>query len=636
MNNSITIRHTCPACGATTELASAKLNVWVCNCREVPFVGADGVKATFLTKLARNIGQLQPGTTGVWQNKAFTLSGVVRIWCREAVLNYWTALFSDGTIWYLEEGYGFYAFLKPDQTVTPFTADKLKKIRVDNKPNLKGEQPYLFINKNECWKAEVEGAVQMPAIPKDMKLYDFAADNGTKVSIIQWDPETIQAFEVGSVKREDLQLANLRQVNGEAGHSFQCSECPERIIIKSFPYALSCACTRCGTGYHYLPVKGFTKVFKRKKEFTPQFDFGVTGIIDGVNWEVVGCAQKEEKNSYHSKWREYTLYNDVHGYAFLSEFDGHWTFLREQAETPVLYAESIGDFTYAKEPFTIFNRYHYKVLTAAGEFPYDIFNNEDTQVKEFISPPEIWIKEKDNEEGIRWFFGRHISKKEIKEALPLAYELPYRIGTGAVQPTGYKNPVKLAIATFLGVLILVLMHSLYAATLENKLVYEGRLEIVDSTNQASDVSQNLEFNKASSNLKLTINAPVSNSWASVSATLVNTVTGKEYSLEEGIEYYYGYSEGESWTEGSTSSEAYFTAIPAGIYKLQLQASRDASDMNISYVSVVAQYDVETPRNVFIPIIAIVAWAVITFYIGQIFEKERWRNSPFSNYTYDDE
>jgi hypothetical protein len=626
----------CPSCGASTTLYSARLNAWACTCREIPFVDGREVKKTFLTKLEQNTGKLQPGTKGVWQNQSFTLTGVIRIWFEEAVLNYWTVVLNDDTIWYLEEGYGFYAFLKPDQTVTPFTESQLKKLRSDNKPKLKGNQPYLFINKNDFWKVEVEGGVHLPAIPNNTKLYDFAADNGSKLSILQWDPETIQTYEVVPVQREDLQLSYIREAQVNEGYSFNCSECPEKITIKAFPYSLSCACTRCGTGYQFVPYKGFTKAFTRQKDFTPQFEMGVKGIVDGIEWEVRGCAQKEEKNKYRSKWREYTLYNELHGFAFLSEFDGHWTFLREQAKTPVLYLENNTDFTYDKEPFAIFNKYQYKVITAAGEFPHNLFNNNDTLAKEYISPPEIWICEKNKQEGIRWFFGRHISKKEIKKAFPLDHALPYRIGTGAVQPTGYKNPVQLAVASLVAIVLLVLIHSIFATTQEHKLLFEERLPFVDSSNQATYVSPKLELRKGSRNLKLTMQAPVNNSWVEVGATLVNSVTGKEYFVSQGIEYYSGYSEGEVWREGSQSAEAFFTTIPAGTYQLQLMATRDYADRNINEVIVSAEYDVETPRNLFLPIILIIAWSVISYYVGQIFERDRWRNSPFSTYTYNNE
>ncbi len=636
MNAAKRIRYSCPACNTTTDLLSDQLNSWVCTCREVPFVKDAVAKTTFLTKLELQLGPLQPGTRGNWQNRPFTLTGCVRIWCSEVVLNYWTVLFDDGTIWYLEQGYGFYAFLKPDAGIAQLSAGELKKINVDSKPVLKGEQPYLLISKNDQWKAEIEGAVRMPAVPKDMNLFHFAADDGTKICILQWDALSIETCSVGYVNSNEFQFTNLRQTDASAVHRFQCSECAEQIVVQSFPYALSCACKRCGTGYHYLPFKGFSKVHKRKVDFTPQFDLGVTGVVDGINWQVVGCVQKEEDNSYHAQWREYTLYNEAEGYAFLSEFDGHWIYLREQVEAPVLYGEAINEFTFKNEPFTIFNRYRYKVITAAGEFPYDVFNNNATQAKEYISPPEIWIREKNSHNGIVWFFGRHMSRRELKNAFPLAYELPHQVGTGAVQPTGYKHPMKLVVAAALALLLLLLLHVFFANTLQNETVYQKQLSFIDSTNQVTDVSPTLQLRKRSSNMKLIMSAPVRNSWVSVNATLVNTVTGKEYTVEEGIEFYQGYSDGESWSEGSTRSDAYFTAIPAGSYKLQIQALRDGTDSNIGYVEVDALYDVEASRNLVIPALFIIAWAVGSFYISQIFERQRWSNSPFSTYTYHDE
>ena len=64
--------------------------------------------------------------------------------------------------------------------------------------------------------------------------------------------------------------------------------------------------------------------------------------------------------------------------------------------------------------------------------------------------------------------------------------------------------------------------------------------------------------------------------------------------------------------------------------------RDGTDNNIGYVEVDALYDVEASRNLVIPALFIIAWAVGSFYISQIFERQRWSNSPFSTYTYHDE
>lgn len=316
---------------------------------------------------------------------------------------------------------------------------------------------------------------------------------------------------------------------------------------------------------------------------------------------------------------------------FLSEFDGHWIFLKERNQTPVLLNESTEGFTYANESFSIFNKYRHTIISAAGEFPYDIYNKKDVEAKEFISPPEIWIREKGNKEGITWFFGHHVRKADLKKTFPLEYELPYKKGIGAVQPTGYINPVKLGIVAFCVMLLFIVMHGVSSFFNENRVVFEGNLQF-DSTNAASAVTPPLELNKYSSNLKLILSAPVLNSWVEVGATLVNTTTGKEYSVEQGVEFYSGFSDGESWSEGSKSSEVYFTAIPTGTYRLQLQASRDYNASYLTDVNVKAVYSVESSRNLFASVIIIIIAAVGTFYVTQIFEKQRWYNSPFSVYT----
>jgi hypothetical protein len=59
---------------------------------------------------------------------------------------------------------------------------------------------------------------------------------------------------------------------------------------------------------------------------------------------VIGYVKKEEDNIYHSKWREYTLYNPQQGYAFLSEYEGNWIFIRENCNSPVLLNQNEKSF----------------------------------------------------------------------------------------------------------------------------------------------------------------------------------------------------------------------------------------------------------------------------------------------------
>jgi hypothetical protein len=147
-----------------------------------------------------------------------------------------------------------------------------------------------------------------------------------------------------------------------------------------------------------------------------------------------------------------------------------------------------------------------------------------------------------------------------------------------------------------------------------------------TSNQVSVVTEKFVFDKWSSNIRLTISAPVSNSWFSLSATLVNAATGKEYNIEQGVEFYSGVSEGESWSEGSTSEDVYLTRIPAGTYFFQLQGTREGysfSTQKINNFQLTALYDVPSARNIWVTILLLVIWPVGFFLWTGYRERQRW-------------
>ncbi len=635
MSTGTTLILNCPSCTKVIYPLNSKSNLVTCTCGKVVFKQPNGLlKETSFPVIEKTNDIIQPGTKGIWQSKIFTVTGRLRVWFDEKVLNYWSVLFEDGTHGYLEEGYGIYTVVTPDDSVQPLLSSKLGKLKTGSIIDLKVNKQYILNEKYEADKLEVEGDLVIQEFPDKFHVFDFSSDDGKNCLLIELSQDKVLCFSSSHNNFNDLQLTNLRKPDSSV-FSFKCQDCPEQIVVKTYPYAQSCACKRCGVYYQLQSGKGFMRNGKKTDDFTPVLAIGTKGIVNGVEYEVMGCVQKEEDNAYHSRWREYTLYNQAAGFAFLSEFDGHWIILKEQADAPVLLNESIRNFTYAGESFALFNAYQHIIIFASGEFPYNIFDNYDTNAKEFISPPEIWIREKNKKEGIRWYFGKHISPSEVKNAFPVEYSLPLRIGTGAVQPKGYMNPVKLAVTAFIGILFLMLIHALNSSFKEQRIIYENSLLFNDSTFQASAVSEKFELKKDLSNVEFTIDASVSNSWVEVAIALVSTTTGKEYSLEQGVEYYRGYSDGESWSEGGTNATAYLTAIPSDTYILQIQAVRDPADFNIKTVQVKAVYDVESTRNLVFAIAFILIWAIGKYYLDQFFEKNRWYNSPYSNYDNED-
>jgi hypothetical protein len=117
--------------------------------------------------------------------------------------------------------------------------------------------------------------------------------------------------------------------------------------------------------------------------------------------------------------------------------------------------------------------------------------------------------------------------------------------------------------------------------------------------------------------------------------LVNAETGKEYSVEQGIEYYYGYTDGESWAEGNHDETAYITNIPAGNYFLQMDGSREVnSSVKLNSFSAKIIYDAPSYRNLWFAIFLLLLWPVINYIRNMYSEKSRWQDSAYSNYSND--
>jgi hypothetical protein len=346
---------------------------------------------------------------------------------------------------------------------------------------------------------------------------------------------------------------------------------------------------------------------------------------------VIGYALKEEKNQYQSRWKEYTLYNAAEGFAFLSEYNGHWIYIREQGNAPII-TKTAQTLHYNGKYYELFNRYTYLIVNAQGEFPYNIFNPDGTDVREFIAPPEVWIQELSKREGITWFRGEHIEGREVKNNFDLPAGLPEKIGIGAVEPKITVNKDRLVMMTIAGIVFLVIVHILNNSFKQSRELVNGVYSFNDSTNVVTLASQKFTLDKWRSNLRFDVEAPVDNSWFELNTTLVNAATGTEYSISQGVEYYYGTSEGESWSEGSRDAVAYLGQIPAGTYFLQVTGQRESSFYNrLREFRLRVRYDVSTTRNMWLCLLLLLIWPVVQYFRTNNIEKQRWYNSPFSSY-----
>jgi Domain of unknown function (DUF4178) len=574
--------------------------------------------------------QVKPGTTGEWDSRQFRVLGKMGVWFEESFFSYWSIVFKDGTTGFLAEGYGLYSILLEDKQAvikdSDLSTNKVGQVVINT--------DYQFQKKSSSFYWEVEGELYLKNFSTYFDVYEYDGEKGKLFTLFKWGDKTTDTFSNNPTSFDDLKLENIQEKN-PYGIQLKCLRCSNDIIVSTYPLAQSCTCKGCGTFYSIEKKRLISKGNNKNNVFTPLLPIGATGSIKNISYQVVGYTQKQEQNAYKAKWREYVLFNLTYGFAFLSEFDGHWIYVKETLASPVILNENTKTFEFDKESFHLYNSYSYTVIEAKGEFPYNAFDNKNALVKEYISPPEIWIREKDSQEGISWFWGEHITAKEIKTAFAIDKTMPYQRGIGAVQPTGYINIKKLIAMSLLGVLGLLMVFMIVLSNKQNKVITQGTYYFSDSMDVIKIVTEKFTLSKWRSNMQFNISAPVSNSWFELNATLVNAETGKEYSVEQGIEYYYGYTDGESWTEGNHDETAYITNIPAGNYFLQMDGSREVnSSAKLNSFSAKIIYDAPSYRNLWFAIFLLLLWPVINYIRNMYTEKSRWQDSAYSNYSND--
>ena len=637
----MSVAQQCPDCGRLISFSNEATNLIACQCGTVLFKNQGQIlkRPYYIIQQFNDI--IQPGTEGKWESKSFKVTGRIRSWYDEFVFNYWTIIFNDGSTGYLGEGYGIYAIYEKCSIERSLTSKTLDSLKVGAKRDLNPSDTFLLERKYKSNKWELEGEAWLPYESSQFSVYEFAALDGRHIEVFDFNSNNLESFKVSYTSFKTLEFTHTRP-GQPAVKKINCETCKTENLIKTFPYAQSFSCVYCKSRHSLKDGMNFKSGKDRNKtDVGTNITLGTTGVIKGILYEVIGYTLKEERKVYRSQWKEYTLYNPEEGFAFLSEFDGHWIYIKERCDSPVLPKDRIETFVYDHEPFQIFNDYSFDIVNSVGEFPYDIFNDDDKKVKEFISPPEVWIQEKCSREGITWFWGQHIGGKDLEEGFKAHVILPYKTGVGAVEPKGFVSPIKIAIIAFVSVVALIFAHVLSIAGQQNRVLLDSNFDLSDTTS-LSYISERFVLDENSSNFQIELFAPVDNSWFELTATLVNAQNGTEYTIQKGVEYYHGFTDGENWAEGDRSETAYMSQIPSGTYYLQINGTREKRFFEDSgpgpdfSFNVNVIYDTANHKNMVVCLIALLIWPFAHYQLVQYNEKRRWSNSPYSPYINEDE
>lgn len=408
--------------------------------------------------------------------------------------------------------------------------------------------------------------------------------------------------------------------------SFSCFYCNTVTDLDVYFEPETFACPSCKRVY-----------FKRDADykFRDKFDYvydheglelGKKAVIKGTEYTLSGIVLKKAFGSFY--WKEYILHNKELEFVYLSEACGHWILLKDiETEFDADYHPTV--LEHGGMTFSLYEYSNAEIVSALGYFDFDVSKSK-VHTSEYINPPFMVSIEKTD--GVTsTYFGEHISKKEIRKAFPGSY-VPSQNGVGIVQP--FLINVKYTALIFCAVTLLILMS--------NWALNKDRVkqDVLNATIAFDDfagkdyVTPSFELNGSSAPFSIYISSDVNNSWANVQVALVNEKTGEETYASKDIEYYHGYTDGESWTEGATSEEFNLCGVSRGKYHLSITPMKAPEDMSNSLLTVKASWNKPSNRNVWMVIVFMVAFLGVAYFLNRYFETKRWEDSSYSPYSQD--
>lgn len=399
-----------------------------------------------------------------------------------------------------------------------------------------------------------------------------------------------------------------------------CKKCGTATSIESNFEIKYFGCPNCRSLFEIKEELNFVKEFDYKS-INPLLEIGKKGIIDGVEYEIISMLIKKFHAIHY--WREYTLKSKDDNYLYLSESEGHWILLEEIPERYDV-SRRYKTLTYNEISYDLYENTHCRVDSAYGFFD-DKVPDIEIKIIEYIKPPYmVSIEKLGNVETT--YFGRHFTKNEVKKAFNNP-KLPGRYGVGSVQPFLFNFHNGILVFCSIAILILVTQLIVNKNRVETEVL--SRNFSFTEYNNKDFVSESFTLHGASAPLTISINSEVDNSWANAQVALVNEITNEEEYANQDIEYYHGYTDGESWSEGGRNEEFNICGVGEGKYHLVITPQKQPDDTLNDRITVKAVWKSPSLWNFFISILIMGIALVIIFFANKNFESRRWENSDFS-------
>jgi len=597
----------------------------------------DGARIEDIGKQADLLDDDSPiriGADGRHKGVGFTVVGRIQYRYGSGVWNEWHVVMADGksawlsdasreyTITYLVAPQALPRFeeLKPGQVLTigkqAFTAMNMEQAEVVAG---EGELPFRFTS---GWKADVA----------DLR------GEGNKFATIDYSEDPPHVYLGEKLPFDQFAFSGLRdptQVGFAKGRAlaFKCAGCGSP-LESHLATSEVVACASCGSVTDVTKGVGevVQKAEKHKKKFKPSIPLGAEGAWNTVRYEVVGLMRRQiTVDGQKYEWTEYLLHNTERGYAWVSEYNGHFSFIQNSAELPKA-ASLLGSkprMKYLGHTFEHFQKSEPRVVYLAGEFYWQVRLGDRAVCNDYVAPPLILSSEATGNE-LTWSLGEYVEGPDLWKAFKLDGKPPKPIGVGPNQPSPHTGKAAFLWKAFLVFAAIALVLQLVlGAMIDNRARLTHRFAVEAGGRSQSVSAPHKLGGVLAAPVTVHTTSNVRDTWLNVDLQLTNVDTGKAYGMKRAL----GYSRVGDALQGGSDDFGQFDGIPPGNYTIAVAASAGAS---ASAATPMLNGTVEVYRsspgwaNFWLFIGAIALWPLIAWMRARAFEGHRWSESDYAD------
>ncbi|MBK9071894.1 MAG: DUF4178 domain-containing protein [Myxococcales bacterium] len=361
-----------------------------------------------------------------------------------------------------------------------------------------------------------------------------------------------------------------------------CPQCHGSIELQNPDASLRVGCPYCGA---LLDCEGDLKILAKfgGKRIKPLLPLGTHARFEGEKFAIIGYMRRAavvDRTEY--PFDEYLLHHPAKGYRWLVCADGHWSYV-----SPLDPGSVRGDLNPSAlgATFKHFSTALVAVKFVVGEFYWRVAVDDQVLASDYIAPPYMLSKEAVANE-VTWSLGRYLTADELRTALAQPkLVLPRADGVAPNQPFRHQRAKR---ATGVAVLIFLVTALLLGMVVSRSTQHEEWL-----TTQPDPEGRAVAFSKpftikANRNIRVRLEAPVSNSWLAIGGDLLNDASGELDAFDAEVAYYSGVDGGESWSEGSRAANIFIGSRPAGSYVLRVETEGPPGQPGLPVRAIVTQ------------------------------------------------